>query len=147
FRRHLLPLLGRLGCNGRACHGSFQGQGGFRLSLFGYDFKTDLEALMKEDSGRVDVEAPEISKVLQKPTLAIPHKGGKRLEEDSWQYHILYRWIEDGAKGASEAAQFEKLEVIPREIVFRNEGEKVPLRVIAHWDDGTQEDVTCITRF
>ncbi|MDB4637762.1 hypothetical protein OAF24_02575, partial [bacterium] len=37
FRRHVVPLLSRLGCNGRACHGSFQGQGGFRLSLFGYD--------------------------------------------------------------------------------------------------------------
>ena len=41
FQRHVLPLMGKLGCNGRACHGSFQGQGGFRLSLFGYDFKTD----------------------------------------------------------------------------------------------------------
>ena len=38
------PLFGRLGCNGRACHGSFQGQGGFRLSLFGYDFKADHES-------------------------------------------------------------------------------------------------------
>src|SRR5687767_9600595 len=33
FQRHVVPLLGRLGCSGRACHGSFQGQGGFRLSL------------------------------------------------------------------------------------------------------------------
>src|SRR2546428_843020 len=23
FQRHVVPLLGRLGCNGRACHGSF----------------------------------------------------------------------------------------------------------------------------
>ena len=45
FQRHVLPLLGRLGCNGRACHGSFQGQGGFRLSLFGYDFAADHAAL------------------------------------------------------------------------------------------------------
>src|SRR4051812_816629 len=45
LRRHVVPLLGRLGCNGRACHGSFQGKGGFRLSLFGYDFKADHEAL------------------------------------------------------------------------------------------------------
>src|SRR5436853_4308613 len=85
FQRHLLPLLGRLGCNGRACHGSFQGQGGFRLSLFGYDFKADLEALTMADSGRVDLEAPEVSKILEKPTLAIPHNGGKRLEAESWQ--------------------------------------------------------------
>jgi hypothetical protein len=45
FRRHVLPLLGRVGCNGRACHGSFQGQGGFWLSLFGYDFDADYKAL------------------------------------------------------------------------------------------------------
>ena len=54
FQRHVVPLLGRLGCNGRACHGSFQGQGGFRLSLFGYDFKADHEALTGGDEPRVD---------------------------------------------------------------------------------------------
>lgn len=26
FQKHVAPLLGRLGCNGRSCHGSFQGQ-------------------------------------------------------------------------------------------------------------------------
>lgn len=43
FQKHVLPLLSKVGCSGRACHGSFQGQGGFRLSLFGYDFKQDHE--------------------------------------------------------------------------------------------------------
>src|SRR3954447_3819473 len=95
FQRHILPLMGRLGCNGRACHGSFQGQGGFRLSLFGYDFKMDHAALLKEGSGRVALETPEGSKILQKPTMAVPHKGGKRLEEDTWQYRMLVRWIEE----------------------------------------------------
>src|SRR5438105_3232697 len=56
LQRHVLPLMGRLGCNGRACHGSFQGQGGFRLSLFGYDFKTDYEALVKSETPRVDLK-------------------------------------------------------------------------------------------
>ena len=46
FQRHVSPLLGKLGCNGRACHGSFQGRGGFQLSLFGYDFNADHEQLM-----------------------------------------------------------------------------------------------------
>ncbi len=54
FQRHLVPLMGRVGCNGRACHGSFQGQGGFRLSLFGYDFKMDHAGLMD----RIDLEKP-----------------------------------------------------------------------------------------
>ncbi|MDR3636512.1 MAG: DUF1549 and DUF1553 domain-containing protein [Isosphaeraceae bacterium] len=147
FQRHVLPLMGRLGCNGRACHGSFQGRGGFRLSLFGYDFKTDHEALMKEGSGRIDLEGPEVSKVLQKPTLAIPHKGGKRMEEDTWQYRVLLRWIEGGAKNVDNPVPFEKLEVIPSEFEFKRPGETIPLQVIAHWADGTREDVTCISRF
>ena len=41
FQKHVVPLMGRLGCNGRACHGSFQGRGGLQLSLFGYDFQGD----------------------------------------------------------------------------------------------------------
>ncbi len=46
FQRHVVALLGRLGCNGRSCHGSFQGRGGFRLSMFGYDFLDDHRALL-----------------------------------------------------------------------------------------------------
>src|SRR6201989_2629634 len=93
FQRHIFPLLGRLGCNGRACHGSFQGQGGFRLSLFGYDFKADHDALTRGDGPRVDVKPPDESLILQKPTLALSHKGGKRMEGGSWQYQLLLRWI------------------------------------------------------
>src|SRR5688572_4155493 len=49
FQKHVSPLFGRLGCNGRSCHGSFQGRGDFRLSLFGYDFKADHDELLKGD--------------------------------------------------------------------------------------------------
>ncbi len=147
FQRHVLPLMGRVGCNTRSCHGSFQGQGGLRLSLFGYDFKADHDTLLKKDSDRVTLDDPEGSKILQKATLGIPHKGGKRLEEGSWQYRLLARWIESGAKGVEKASQFERLEVTPAEVVFEKAGQKVPLRVVAHWEDGSSEDVTCISRF
>ena len=147
FQRHLLPLMGRLGCNTRACHGSFQGRGGFRLSLFGYDFNMDHEALLKDGAGRVDRETPEVSKILQKPTLSIPHKGGKRMTEDTWQYRVLLRWIEGGAKNVDHPVAFEKLEMIPAEIQFTKPGETVPLQAIAHWADGSREDVTCISRY
>ena len=147
FQKHVLPVLSRLGCNGRACHGSFQGRGGFRLSLFGYDFKADHEALLAKDKGRVDVETPEASKILQKPTLAIPHKGGKRMDEGSWAYRMLARWVEAGAKGVDRASSFDRLEVTPAEVVFDREGTNVPLKVVARWEDGTSEDVTCLCRF
>jgi hypothetical protein len=149
FQRHVLPLLGRLGCNGRSCHGSFQGQGGFRLSLFGYDLKADRDALMGDDKKkRTDVESPEDSLVVQKPTLMVPHKGGRRMDAGSWQYNLLVRWIETGAKQvAADAAHFDHLEVTPREIVFKKPGETVQLKAVAHWSDGTKEDVTELCRF
>ena len=48
FRRHVIPLLSRAGCNARECHGSFGGRGGFRLSLFGYDFEADHKAITQD---------------------------------------------------------------------------------------------------
>jgi hypothetical protein len=148
FRRHVLPLFGRLGCNGRACHGSFQGQGGFRLSLFGYDFDADHQALLSGKLPRVNIAKPTESLILQKPTLTIDHEGGERMRVGSWEYRLLLRWIEEGAKPLDKAsAEFDRLEVVPSEIVFARAGEKVQLKVIAHWRDGSQEDVTPLCRY
>src|SRR5580704_4568029 len=149
FQRHVVPLLGKLGCNGRACHGSFQGRGGFRLSLFGYDFKMDHDALMaNEDGPRVDVADPDASLILQKPTLRIPHEGGKRYNLGSWEHHVLSQWIQSGARGVKPGdAKLARLEVQPSEIHFSKKGEHVALRAIAHWSDGTSEDVTPLCRY
>ena len=148
FQRHVSPLFGRLGCNGRSCHGSFQGRGGFRLSLFGYDFKADHEALTQGDAPRVNVSAPLDSLILSKPTDADMHEGGLRYKKDSWEYHVFRRWIEGGAKFAPEDEQkLVRLEVVPNEIQFAASGETVQLKAIAVWPDGTREDVTPLCRF
>lgn len=144
FQRHVIPLLGRLGCNGRTCHGSFQGRGGFRLSMFGYDFKADLEALGE----RLETGSPEDSLILLKPTLQEDHEGGKRYEKGGWEYQLLHRWIAAGAKGeASEPEKIVRFEVVPNEIVFDAPGKMIQLQVVATWPDGIREDVTCLTRF
>lgn len=147
FQRHVLPLLGRLGCNGRACHGSFQGRGGFRLSLFGYDFKQDHEALTKSAKPRVDLKDPAASKILEKPTMQIPHEGGERMKLDTWQYRLLLRWIQEGAKTSAESHALDRIEVQPAELRFKKPGETAEVKVIARWTDGRVEDVTCISRF
>jgi hypothetical protein len=148
FQRHVLPLLSRLGCNGRACHGSFQGQGGFRLSLFGYDFAADLTALTAGDKPRVDLTQSTESLILQKPTLAIDHEGGERFKPDGWEYHLLHRWIVDGAVGRKEsAAELLRLEIEPREIIFATAGKSTPIRVTAIWSDDSREDITPLCRF
>jgi hypothetical protein len=148
FQKHVVPLFGRLGCNGRACHGSFQGRGGFRLSLFGYDFKADHEALFDKESPRVDVAKPLESLIIAKPTDADMHEGGKRYDKDSWQYHVIRKWIEGGAKWEDKDLQkLASLQVIPAEIEFSKTGETVQMKAIAVWADGTKEDVTPLCRF
>ncbi|MCA8996147.1 MAG: DUF1549 domain-containing protein, partial [Planctomycetaceae bacterium] len=151
FQRHVSPLLGRLGCNGRSCHGSFQGQGGLRLSLFGYDFDMDHNALTgkssQDKSNRLDLVQPETSLILRKPLMQVDHDGGERFAEGSWEHQLLLRWIESGATGTRSPQILESLEVEPAEIVFSPEASAVPLRVIAHWKNGDREDVTPLCRF
>jgi hypothetical protein len=148
FQRHIIPLLGRLGCNGRSCHGSFQGQGGFRLSMFGYDFDEDHKALTGGEFPRVDLKQPEKSLMLLKPTMQEEHEGGERFKKGSWQHRVLSKWITAGAKNVSkQPAKMVELKVTPAEIVFSKTGEQVQLQAVAIWSDGTQEDVTCLTRF
>src|SRR5258705_2492213 len=65
FERHVASLFGRLGCNSAACHGSFQGKGGFRLSLFGQSPEMDFAAVQ---DGRVDLDSSQESLLLAKPS-------------------------------------------------------------------------------
>ncbi len=51
------------------------------LSLFGYDFDADHQALMKDGSGRVDLKNVAESLILSKPTDADNHEGGKRFDK------------------------------------------------------------------
>lgn len=147
FQKHVVPLFGRLGCNGRACHGSFQGRGGFQLSLFGYDFKADHGALFNKDRMRVNLENADESMFIAKGLEAIDHEGGKRFDAGSWQHRVLKRWIESGGKNVEELHVLKELKVEPAEILFASSLEPVQLRVIAEWSNGEQEDVTTLCRF
>lgn len=146
FQKHVSPLMGRLGCNGRACHGSFQGRGDFRLSLFGYDFEADHAALMEH--GRVDRDKVLESLMLTKPVDEELHEGGKRFEKGGWEYWVIRRWIE--AKAPFDKQKIEKLarlEVTPSSMSLAAKGETKQLAVIAHWESGQAEDVTGLCRF
>jgi hypothetical protein len=151
FRRHVIPLMSRLGCSGRECHGSFSGQGGFQLSLFGYDFEKDHREITadEEDGIRVEKKEPLTSLILTKPALdGEKHKGKKIIEKGSWEYNLILKWIMEGAKlDVAETGDFGRLEVLPKELVFKKAGEAIQLQVLAHWKDGTVEDVTQVTRF
>src|SRR5581483_8015206 len=97
FGREVVPALYKLGCSAGACHGSFAGKGGFRLSLFASDPAADYREVRGVLGRRLNPQAPEASLLLLKPTGKVPHGGAVRLIPGSAEYHLLRRWIEAGA--------------------------------------------------
>jgi hypothetical protein len=78
FERHVMGLFGRMGCNAGSCHGSFQGKGGFRLSLFGYEPAKDYLALTRDVlARRINPVDPDRSLLLLKATGQVEHGGGR----------------------------------------------------------------------
>ncbi len=148
FRNDVLPILSKAGCNTGGCHGSLAGKGGFRLSLFAYNPEADHFAITRESQGRrVESSDPGLSLLLTKPTTLVRHKGGKRLETDSVDYHTLARWIAQGAPGprADEPA-LESLEISPA-VRTVNTGDVVPVTVRARYSNGHVRDVTPWARY
>src|SRR5712692_9127431 len=116
FERHLVGLFGRMGCNSGSCHGSFQGRGGLRLSLFGYDPEKDYLALTRDNFGRrLDQVDPDRSLLLLKPTGQVEHGGGLRFAKDSWQYRLLRDWIVNGASWKKGSGEVVAIAVMPPE--------------------------------
>ena len=149
FTRHVVPLFNKVGCSNRSCHGSFQGQGGFRLSLFGYDPKLDHEQL-KTDGGRglrVNTQDVDDSLALRKPLGKLPHGGEQVLEVGTWECNVLRGWMAAGAPYRPDAeAALVRIEVVAPELRMEDKESK-SLQAIAHFSDGTSENVTPLTTF
>jgi hypothetical protein len=80
FKFETMAILTKQGCSTGSCHGSPHGKGGFQLSLFGYDPETDRTALTRDGySRRINTLDPADSLMIKKPSLQLPHVGGKRL--------------------------------------------------------------------
>ena len=143
FQNDVMPVLTAGSCNAGACHGKARGQNGFQLSLLGFDANFDFNALAKEARGRrIFLPSPQQSLLLLKPTGAVPHGGGKRLEPGGAGYRILRRWIEAGMPRAVEGAPtLEKVEITPGEQIL-DLNSKQQLIVTAFYSDGSTRDVT-----
>src|SRR6187455_1654256 len=104
FRNDVQPILAKSGCSSGACHGAAAGQGGFRLSLRGYDDEGDYLALTRGAFGRrVNVVEPAKSLILLKATSAVAHKGGDRFKVHSPEWQTLVDWVAHGAPGPKES--------------------------------------------
>jgi hypothetical protein len=143
FRNHVIPVLTRLGCNSGACHGAAAGKNGFKLTLRGYDPELDYAVLTRQSLGRrVNKIEPAKSLILLKPTMAIGHGGGKRMDTSSLEYKVVVEWIAGGMTPPAESdLRILKLEVAPKAPTLAA-GSEQQLKVLAHYSDGHAEDVT-----
>jgi len=148
FERDVLPILTRAGCNAGACHGKARGQGGFQLSLLGFDPAFDHAAILKEGRGRrVMPSSPENSLFLLKPTGQVPHGGGKRLDPNDPYYAVLLRWLEAGApRDSATTPKVVKITLSATEQTLDNLAE-CRLAVTGHYSDGSTGDVTHLATF
>jgi hypothetical protein len=148
FRNHVIPVLTKIGCNSGACHGALAGKSGFKLSLRGYAPADDHFVLTRQALGRrVNLVEPAQSLMLRKPTLAVSHGGGLKLEVGSPDYQLLADWIASGAPGPREGdVRIKRLEVFPREATLKPK-DAVQVIVRAWYSDGHAEDVTRWAKF
>jgi hypothetical protein len=116
FRTEILPILTKAGCNAGACHGAAVGQGGFNLSLLGYDPEEDFDRITRQLEGRrIDIKEPAASLLLRKGSNQTEHEGGRRLPRDSSDYEIVRKWIASGAIYGDRHLAVQSIEVAPAE--------------------------------
>jgi len=149
FRRDVMPVLFRAGCNAGTCHGSARGKDGYMLSLFGYDPAGDYRRTVEEMPGRrVNTAMPAESLLLLKATNAVPHTGGKLFEKDSDLYKTLAAWITAGAPDdVGTVPEVIGISLPKQSVVFNSIGQQGKARVTASYSDGTSRDVTDLARF
>ena len=148
FPNRVVPIFTKLGCNSGGCHGKSGGQNNFRLSLLGFYPKDDHEFLVKESRGRRMFSAsPDRSLLLLKATNELAHGGGARLSVDSDEYRVIRRWMLQGMPYGKPTDPIVKhIEVIPGSRIMDLSSSQ-QLRVLAHYSDGSAEDVTRTAQF
>ncbi len=149
FQYETLVALSKHDCNSGACHGSPSGKAGFRLSLRAYDKALDTETLIREFyNRRTNVEQPEKSLLLTKPTMEVAHGGGRRLQKGDQSYQLLRNWIGEGLQvDPPESPECIKLEVYPPRGILKRPAHTQQLLVLAHFNDGSIRDVTNLVAF
>ena len=163
FERSISPILTQKGCNGSNCHGGVKGRGGFKLSLNSLNPPQDYKWIVRggvyyvltmesddPEIPRVNVAEPEQSLLLKKPTMQVPHEGGRRIGRSSEEYDTILNWVEKGApfepEDGSRSDPIEHVEVFPAEIVLDEEGLQ-QLVVTARMSSGRFRDISEEVRY
>nr|WP_148080658.1 DUF1549 and DUF1553 domain-containing protein [Roseimaritima ulvae] len=151
FKKDVMPVLTRSGCNTGSCHGAARGKDGFRLSLFGFDPDGDYHRVTREiGARRINLAVPTDSLFLKKAAGSVPHSGGKLFGEDSDYYATLLEWLQNGAPQDPADAQppaVTSVDFYPPQAVLEGENASQRFVAVANYADGTTRDVSRLAAF
>jgi hypothetical protein len=144
FRNEVMAVLSRAGCNMGTCHGNANGKGGFKLSLRGQN--ADYDTLSRQlGSRRVSLVDPDSSLLLRKPTLAMPHQGGRRFAPGSREHQIIRNWIATGMpRDKKDSPRLTGLTATPDHATLYAPQTSMQLKVTAEFSDGSKQDVSSL---
>ena len=148
YNEQVGPILSKAGCTMGGCHASQYGKGGFKLSLFGFQPSADRTAIVRQrQQRRVNFLDPEKSLFLKKPTMQIPHGGGRRLKVSSIDHQVLVAWVKSGAPAPDpKSPKVTGIVVSPTRRVG-GAGMTQQLHVNALYSDGSSRDVTAWAKY
>ena len=147
FRDTIKPLLEN---HCYECHGFNSAEGGLSLS--------SREGMLKggDNGPAINLEQPQNSRLLiairhTDENLQMPPSGPLAPNEIA----AFERWIKQGAAWPNDLEETPddpeqvliSLDYEPQEILFSRDQQAQQLRVIATWEDGSREDVTCLVRY
>ena len=147
FRDTIKPLLEN---HCYECHGFNSAEGGLSLS--------SREGMLKggDNGPAINLEQPQNSRLLiairhTDENLQMPPSGPLAPNEIA----AFERWIKQGAAWPNDLEEtpddpeqvLVSLDYEPQEILFSRDQQAQQLRVIATWEDGSREDVTCLVRY
>jgi len=103
----------------------------------------DVRAFSDDHAARrVNFASPDDSLMLLKATGAVPHEGSAVTDIGSDFYEVIRKWIVDGATFDTGSRKASRIEIEPKNPVIQEIGSNQQIRVIAHYPDGSQRDVT-----
>ncbi len=146
FRKHIVPIFTKAGCNSGKCHGAASGKDGFRLSLFGYDPEGDHQRLTREMLGRrINLADPEHCLLINKALGKVPHTGGGLIEEGDVSHSQLIEWMRSGAPADPKDVPVPtSISVFPKRMVFASPNQLHKILVLANYSDGSVRDVSSL---
>ncbi|QDS92789.1 hypothetical protein FF011L_15380 [Roseimaritima multifibrata] len=151
FKKDIMPVLTRSGCNTGSCHGAARGKDGFNLSLFGFDPDGDYLRITRElGTRRVNLAVPEESLFIKKAIGAVPHTGGKLFDTDSDYYATVLEWLENGAPidpADNQPPAVASVDFYPPQAVIEGAESTQRFVAVANYADGTTRDVSRLAAF